>query len=56
MGEKPLPKVQTSRGFVAIEKIYNEESILTVFSVIGEIYNTAASERVLCENCDATRY
>jgi hypothetical protein len=32
-----LPKVQTSRGFfTVIEKIYSEEPILTVFSVIGE--------------------
>jgi hypothetical protein len=32
-----LPKVQTSRGFVALtEKIYNEKPILTDFSVSGE--------------------
>jgi hypothetical protein len=37
VGEVPLPKLQTSRGFVALfEKIYDGEPIITVVSNIGE--------------------
>ncbi len=37
IGEVPLPKHQTSRGFFAsFEKIYDREPILTVSSNIGE--------------------
>jgi hypothetical protein len=37
IGEVPLPKVQTSRGFVALfEKISDGESNLTVLFVSGE--------------------
>jgi hypothetical protein len=36
IGEVPLPKLQTSRGFIAFEKIYYGEPISTDFSNIGE--------------------
>jgi hypothetical protein len=38
IGEVPFPKIQASRRFFLslVEKICNEEPILTVFSVIGE--------------------
>ncbi len=37
IGEVPLPKLQTSCGFVALfEKIYDREPIITVISTIGE--------------------
>ncbi len=52
--EVPLPKVQISWGFVAlIEKIYNEGT----FSLLAERFTTPLfQKRVLCENCDASRY
>jgi hypothetical protein len=44
IGEVPLPKHQTSRGFSPLfERIYDGELILTVFSNIGEVYNTVVS-------------
>jgi hypothetical protein len=37
IGEVPLSRVQTSRGFIALfEKISDGEPVLTVLSVIGE--------------------
>ncbi len=39
-----LPKLQISLGIVALfEKIYDGEPILTVFSNIGEDYNTVVA-------------
>jgi hypothetical protein len=43
-----LPTVQISLGIVAlVEKIYDGEPIHTVFSVIGEDYNTVISEQCI---------
>ncbi len=38
------------------EKIYGVEPILTVFSNIGEDYNTVVSMWVLCKKCVAARH
>jgi hypothetical protein len=44
IGEVPLSKVQTSRGFIALfEKISDGEPILTVFMLSARIYNTDVS-------------
>jgi hypothetical protein len=54
-----LPTLQISLGIVALfEKIYDGEPILTVFSNIGEDYNTVVAMycRVLCEKCAAARH
>jgi hypothetical protein len=52
IGEVPFPKIQASRSFFLslVEKIGNEEPILTVSSVIGDdLQNNCFQKRVFCE-------
>ena len=56
-----LPTLQISLGIVALfEKIYDGEPILTVFSNIGEDYNTVVSikcmRREVCRSPTLCRY
>jgi hypothetical protein len=56
-----LPTLQISVGIIALfEKIYDGEPILTVFSNIGEDYNTVVSikcmRREVCRSPTLCRY
>jgi hypothetical protein len=52
-----LPELQISQGFVAlIEKIYDGEPVLAVFSNIRECTRTIPLFHVGCEKCVAARH